>query len=351
MVEAPAALVRALERAAELEHAVLLQYLFAAASLKRRPDEGVTVLELELIRDWERTLLLIAREEMAHLAAVSNLLIAVGSTPWLVRPGLPGGRLEAGEPALVLERFGRASLARFVSLERDESGGGPISGHYAVVRREIGRLNAAGRRVVRRAPVDRVDGWGVSGDARFPPVCDAATALAVIDAVVGQGAATGPGAGTGASHLARLLAIEAELEAAPPGLEPARAVVSDAGSGPAIGDPATRVVAGAHAAAYQATMMLLGLYYDLVERGLGAALDVRRVVQGLMGGVLRPLGEVLSELPVGEAAPGGACGPTFAWDPGYRPGARPLADARGDDHGGPRPASWRWPLTAGRSDS
>ncbi|MGI8801575.1 MAG: ferritin-like domain-containing protein [Solirubrobacteraceae bacterium] len=289
--------MRALEGVAELEHAVLLQYLYAAASLKRRAGEGPDELQLARIRGWERTLLAIAREEMAHLAAVSNLLIAVGSTPWLVRPGLPGGRLAAPEPALALERFGPRSLARFIELEREES----ISGHYAAVRREI---EASGDRVIRRIPVDRVDGWGVSGGARLPPVTDAITALAVVDAIVGQGAGAAP-----ASHLERLLAVEAELAAEGPEFEPARPVAAAR-----ITNPSSRTVAEAFAAAYQATMLLLELYYALVQAHAGGATTARRAAQGLMGGVLRPLGEVLTELPLGDGAPGWTCGPHFAWD-------------------------------------
>ncbi|HEU0316089.1 MAG TPA: ferritin-like domain-containing protein [Solirubrobacteraceae bacterium] len=325
--EAPPGLVGDLERAAELEHAVLLQYLFAAASLKRRPDEGVDVLELERIRDWERTLLAIAREEMAHLAAVSNLLIAVGGAPWLVRPGLPGGRLRAGEPALVLERFGPGSLARFIALER--SGEETISGHYAAIKREIARRAAAGRPVIRAVPVDRVDGWGVSGDARFPPVTDPESALAVIDAIVGQGAAP---AGSD-SHLGRLLAIEAELGAQAEGFDPARAVADPPAP---ISDPASATTARTLAVAYQATMLLLAVHYDLVERGSGAAPQVRRAAQGLMSGVVRPLAEILTELPVGDAAPGRTCGPEFAWDPGAaldRPALAAMLTAAGAELG------------------
>jgi hypothetical protein len=239
-----------------------------------------------------------------------------------VRPGLPGGRLQAGEPALVLERFGRRSLARFIALEREESGAETISGHYAAVKREIARLDAAGQAVIRGAPVDRVDGWGVSGDARFPAVTDPRSALALIDAIVGQG-----GAPTGTdSHLGRLLAIEAELDAQAEGFDPARAVADPPAP---ISEPASATVARALAAAYQATMLLLAAYYDLVESGSGDAPQVRRVATGLMSGVLRPLAEMLTELPVGAAAPGWSCGPEFAWDPGIAldPDPRPALAA------------------------
>ncbi len=314
MDEVPGDLIAALEEAAEFEHAVLLQYLFAAASLKRREDEGASVLELERIRGWERTLLAIAREEMAHLAAVSNLLIAVGAKPWLVRPGLAGGRLAGGPgtAVLVLERFGRRSLERFVALERDESGEGEIAGHYGAIKREIARLAAAGHPVVRRTPTDRVDGWGISGAVRLRPVNGAGDMLEVIDAIIGQGGAEE----AADSHLRRLRTIEAELDGET--CDPARRVVANpvlgTGAGTPIGNRSTAAAAAAFAGAYQAMLLSLELYYALLEVGSPAAVGARRVAAGLMGGVLRPLGEVLAELPIGAGTPGWTCGPTFGWD-------------------------------------
>ena len=59
-----------------------------------------------------------------------------------------------------------------------------------------------------------------------------------------------------------------------------------------------------------------------------------------MSGVVRPLGEVLTGLPVGVAAPGWSCGPTFAWDPapGLRASGllRRAAGVLGAASGGPR---------------
>ena len=60
----------ALHEAAELEHGLLLQYLFAAFSLKRRLEEGLSPLDQALIGNWERVILAVAVEEMAHLGAV-----------------------------------------------------------------------------------------------------------------------------------------------------------------------------------------------------------------------------------------------------------------------------------------
>ena len=72
-------LVDALTEAAELEHGLLCQYVFAAVSLKQTADEGITWPQAELVRGWKRTLLEVARQEMAHLGTVCNLLTAIGS--------------------------------------------------------------------------------------------------------------------------------------------------------------------------------------------------------------------------------------------------------------------------------
>ena len=76
--------------AAELEHGLCLQYLFTAASLKDRFDEGGLIAdELIRVRSWKATLNFIASQEMLHLAQVVNLTIAVGGQPHLTRPNFP----------------------------------------------------------------------------------------------------------------------------------------------------------------------------------------------------------------------------------------------------------------------
>ena len=108
-----------LTEAAELEHALLCKYLFAALSLKRETWEGgVTWQQLELVREWETNLLLIARQEMEHLALVCNLLTVVGESPYLRRPNFPvSGRYFPIGIECVLEPIGRDALRRFIEFE------------------------------------------------------------------------------------------------------------------------------------------------------------------------------------------------------------------------------------------
>ena len=80
-----AQLIYALMEAAALEHLLMCQYIFAAASLKthisKLGDSERRYHQLERIRYWKRKLYEVAREEMQHLAIAMNLLIAVGGAP------------------------------------------------------------------------------------------------------------------------------------------------------------------------------------------------------------------------------------------------------------------------------
>ena len=89
VIEHREALIYMLCQAAELEHGIMCQYLFAAFSLKQRTDEGLTPEELEAVNRWRRTISHVATEEMLHLALVQNVLPAIGAAPYLTRPNLP----------------------------------------------------------------------------------------------------------------------------------------------------------------------------------------------------------------------------------------------------------------------
>src|SRR5215813_1987091 len=89
VIEHREALIYMLCEAAELEHGIMCQYLFAACSLKQRPDEGLTADELDAVGRWRRVISHVATEEMLHLALAQNLLVAIGAAPHLDRPNLP----------------------------------------------------------------------------------------------------------------------------------------------------------------------------------------------------------------------------------------------------------------------
>ncbi len=121
VIEHREALIYMLCQAAELEHGIMCQYIFAACSLKQDAGEGLTATELEAVRRWQRVIFRIAVEEMLHLALVQNLLSAIGAAPHLGRPNLPfpARHFPAGVN-LTLVRFGEPALRHFLFLERPE---------------------------------------------------------------------------------------------------------------------------------------------------------------------------------------------------------------------------------------
>jgi hypothetical protein len=120
-------LVSALDEAAELEHGLMCQYLFAAFSMKKAGEPAspyaapLTPAQYEITRRWQATILKVARQEMEHLALVNNLRIGIGAPPYFWRPNFP---VQYGydpfELPFMLERFDDRSLDRFIHFERPE---------------------------------------------------------------------------------------------------------------------------------------------------------------------------------------------------------------------------------------
>src|ERR1700745_58654 len=74
VIEHREALIYMLCEAAELEHGIMCQYLFAAFSLKQRADEGLSDRELDAVQRWRERISHVATQEMLHLALVHNIL-------------------------------------------------------------------------------------------------------------------------------------------------------------------------------------------------------------------------------------------------------------------------------------
>src|SRR3569623_1836633 len=66
VIEHREALIYMLCEAAELEHGIMCQYLYAAFSLKQSLDEGLDADGLAAVQSWRRTLGEIAGQEMLH---------------------------------------------------------------------------------------------------------------------------------------------------------------------------------------------------------------------------------------------------------------------------------------------
>jgi hypothetical protein len=78
-----------LSQAAELEHGLMCEYLYAAFSLKSTAGPGLRAGQLAAVGRWRKMIFGVAAEEMLHWAMVQNLLTAVGSAPYVSRPHMP----------------------------------------------------------------------------------------------------------------------------------------------------------------------------------------------------------------------------------------------------------------------
>ena len=346
-----AELVDALGLAAEIEHVVLLQYLFAAFSLRRPGDEGFDPAREPVTRRFAREVLEVTHEEMTHLAVVNQLRAVLGAAPAFHRPHLPQprGLVDQGLPPPTgpgstvaaapspfehtLARFEDATLARFMRLELPEGQPDPtpveafgIDVAEPVAFAYLGDLYrqieagfvALGPEafVADPAVADAELTWGVvRADARaIPAVPDLAAARAALKLVVTHGEGSpvaGPGSHfrTFADQRARLAALTAE------GFDPALPCAPDPRvwarhrdstlEGTVIVDETTRGVADAANRAYRAVLLLLEwvFAYDRLRPdpspGGGGHRQLRALSGQAMSLLVRPLGEVLARLPVG----------------------------------------------------
>jgi hypothetical protein len=99
--------VRLLQVAAEVEHALLAQYLYSAYSLN--PD-------VQQAADAQLKIIEVAKQEMAHLITVQNILLALGAKVDLNRENFPKDPKDYPFP-VVLEPLSSDALAKYVTTE------------------------------------------------------------------------------------------------------------------------------------------------------------------------------------------------------------------------------------------
>jgi hypothetical protein len=105
-----------LESAAEIEHQLLVQYLYAAFSLKSPDAFADHPARENAVRKWNGDLHHIARQEMGHLMTVENLLLSLGLKPNLEREDFPP-RKDLYPFPLHLEPLSQRSVAKYVAAE------------------------------------------------------------------------------------------------------------------------------------------------------------------------------------------------------------------------------------------
>jgi hypothetical protein len=112
-------LIQLLHIASEIEHALMVQYLYAAYSLNDgRPD--LSPAERVQVARWRSLILSVAKEEMGHLLTVQNVLCLLGGQMELVRENYPFDSAFYPFP-FRLERLSLGSLACYIYAEMGES--------------------------------------------------------------------------------------------------------------------------------------------------------------------------------------------------------------------------------------
>jgi hypothetical protein len=341
---------------AQIEHSLMVQYLYAAYSLggPQVPEENRAE-----VAAWRQIILGIAKEEMGHLATVQNLLKFLDAPLALDREDYPWDSTLAPYP-FALERLTRATLAKYVVAESPETwpAGIPVE-----ERKEIEDLAAGsdGRQVNRvgrlyRTLIDLFDdedrlpnsalhpetfplqaswdefarGYGkgargssVVGTTKTPDVlvirvASRTDALAALKAVAEQGEAPGDAAAEDdeASHFRRFLTVY-------------RAFPKDTGWDPTLPVPTNPVVSGLAAGAGQALIedaqaglwanvfnlryrMLLSYLAHTYSRPDGVEHRQGVVINRMFGEMynLRAIASILTRLPL-NAARQLMCGPPF----------------------------------------
>ena len=350
LIEHREALIYMLCLAAELEHSIMCQYLYAAFSLKQSTDEQVTAEQLESIERWRKAVTHVATQEMLHFALVQNLLTSIGAAPHLGRPNLPppAGHFPASV-SLALLPFGEEALRHFMFLERpegmqlDDPEGlrmverarpamrqGDIVpqlqdfatvGHlYRSIEEGLRSLSATyGEARLFCGPreaqaISESFGW-----QELVAVGDLASAQAAIDTIIEQG--EGARGDWRTAHFGQFVTIldeYLELRNRDPTFQPARPVLPSNVRAherdlamPLISDPVTARCTDLFNVSYEVLLLVLQRYFghlDETEAQLGVLVDV---ALNLMFEVIEPLAQIITRLPVGAQYPGRTAGPSF----------------------------------------
>jgi hypothetical protein len=350
-VERREELVWLLAQACELEHGLMCEYLFAQFTLKRTQAEGLSTEQLAKVAAWETVIVDVTKQEMLHLALATNLLAAIGAAPHLHRPNFPIlSRWYPPGVQLALVPFGERALRHFIYLERPEGMVLDDAEGFAAVGQaqpltEADSLMAVPEdyqtvghlyRGIEQGLERLVERHGEGGVFIGPPraqattevfewaeltaVTDLASAKAAIELIVEQGeGARGDWRNAHFGKFVALLDDYLAARAADPGFEPARPAEPAYVRRPpdveasvvTVGDPLTSQVADLFNAIYETTLQALSRYFVHSGETDGQVTTLATTAKHLMNRVMRPLGSLLTTLPVGPARPGVLAGPAF----------------------------------------
>ena len=337
-------------QAAELEHGVMCQYLYAAFSLRSTPGPGLRDERLPAVERWRRVLLDISGDEMLHWAMVQNLLTAVGSAPYVSRPHLP--HQARGYPPgvqLCLLPFGEAALRHFVYLERPEGLSGtdaeglepvgpppppmrpeevvPRGQDFATVGHLYRSIEAGLARLTERLGEERLfigPAFHQADERTFGwpdliPITGLETANRAIERIVEQGeGATGDWSTAHYGQFLRVLEEYLEARKSDSDFRPAHPVAAAGMRGVEgvepdvyITDPGTGVCSDMFNAVYELVLQLIARYFAFGHESPQQRQVLAHTAVDLMFQAIKPLGLLLARLPVGPDDPGATAGANF----------------------------------------
>jgi Ferritin-like len=329
-----------LAQAAELEHAAMCMYLFASSTMKSTvAEEGVTLMQLETMRQWRAHMMVVAREEMEHLGIVLNLLSAIGEAPVLRRRNFPFTVEYEGDTLdLSLEPFSARAVRSFALLEmpqglrRDSEGWRVLGGndpHFSPKRFDlIAKLYDEIEDLVSTIPEKdlfigphdaqfvndslmplTIRGISIAGaplyNVNLTAIIDRETAVQAITQLKEEGEGSHL-EGSKESHFGIFLDILVALTThGDPTFQPARPVLSNptiAGSGPnRVTHPVTARTMALFDMCYETLTVMLSRYFAATDETPDDIYALERAAFfPMMTTVIRPLAECLTYMPAFE---------------------------------------------------
>ena len=350
VIEHREALIYLLCQAAELEHGIMCQYLYAVFSLKQSESEGLSQQEAAAVQRWRKKISHVATQEMLHLSLVQNLLAAIGGAPHLSRPNFPhpASHYPAGVH-LALIPFGEQALRHFMFLERPEGmdledAEGMTAFGYARPAMQAGDIVPRGQdfatvghlyRSIEAGIAHLADKYGERWLFVGPPraqatqqyfgwpeliaVTDAASAQRAIDEILEQG--EGPRGEWRDAHFGQFVQILDEFEQlreANRAFNPVRPVIPvnvrpaerDMDI-PLVTDPLAQRAMDLFNVSYEILLTMLQRFFAHTEETEPQLKVLADASVNLMFEVVKPLGDLITTLPAGPQYPGRTAGPSF----------------------------------------
>jgi Ferritin-like len=340
-------LINALHEASEIEHGLLVQYLYAGLSMKKGLDEQLTTNQQRHVRAWQARIFRTAREEMGHLGIVCNLLAAIGAPPKLHRPPMPKATGYYPFPFDLIP-FGDEALYKFLVFElprgfpmppppgsdldkvADEAALAAVAPEpitfefvgelYAKIAEGF-RAIAENELFIGPSSAQTGNNWSDPGlDIRV--VSNRASALSALENIIEDG--EGTPTNRARSHYNGFLDVrtsyfrEGRFAAARNVPRNPATRLNPKGSGPVtlITNPTSLRLAELFNATYGVMLLMLQHYFSLApDPGSGSGLQERRSLQlasqRIMSVAVRPLAEQLTTAPLGDPAAPERAGPSF----------------------------------------